>query len=303
MHPRAAGSKRSVIGYLQETSESISSEIKEIINTFGIENVGIITFKDIAKFGPILGLDIEHFGGLRGTNILEDKRVLIIIGSWLPIPPSDSKSEDEEKLEDDKKKQKLEDLLWNYFLVKIKDLPYTETYASAPEMTIDKYKDIDLAKARITVEKQYRDSKSIADVAELNPISMINMLFFAESYQAYHRTRGLRDNKLIFSYGWFPEPEMLLNKSVKEPFFEYDLRKEFAIEKIFSKEELDGVLKPYKDVMNKWKPLILDLDNKGKDNTEIARTHHIWSGPGKGPNPNLIKEIREKIHNKFKEEK
>jgi hypothetical protein len=48
--------------------------------------------------------------------------------------------------------------------------------------------------------------------------------------------------------------------------------------------------------------LILDLDNKGKSNTEIAKTHHIWSGPGKGPNPNLIKEIREKIHHKFKEE-
>ncbi len=301
MHPRAAGSKRSVIGYLQETSESISSEIKEIINTFGIENVGIITFKDIAKYGPILGLDIEHFGGLRGTNILEDKRVLIIIGSWLPIPPSDSESEDEEKSEDDKKKQRLEDLLWNYFLVKIKDLPHTDTNASAPEMTIDKYKNIDLAKAHITVEKRYRHSDSMADVAELNPISMINMMFFAETYQAYHRTRGLRNNKLIFSFGWFPEPKMLLNKSVKEPFFEYDLRDEFLIDKVLSKEELDGFLRPYKDVMNKWKPFIYDLEREPTNNTKIALDNDIWVGPGKGPNSKLVKEVREKMHNKFKE--
>jgi len=297
MHPRGAWSKNSVVDHLKETTETISNEIKEIINTFGVENVGIITFKNIAQYVKLLGIDIEYFGGLRGTNILEKKPVLIIIGAWLPIPPS------KQKLNEEEKKQGLENLLWEYFLLNFGDVSYNDSFVSAPQMIVDKYDKIKLATAHITVEKEYRESNNLASIAELNPISMINMQFFAESYQAYHRNRGLRDDKLIFSYGWFPEPEMLLNKTVKEPFFKYDLRNEFGIEKIFSKEELDGVLKPYKDVMNKWKPFILDLENEGKDNTEIAKTHHIWAGPGKGPNPNLIKEIREKIHNKFKEEK
>jgi len=296
MHPRGALSKSSVLKYQDETTKNISGEIKKIIEVFGIENVGIITFKDIAKHVKVLGIDIEYFGNLRGTNILEGKSVLIVIGAWLPIPPSKPKPEEE------KKKQGLESLIWNNFLIDIKDISYVEAFASAPQTVIDENKEVKLAEAHISIEKKFKDSDSMADITEMNPISMMNMQFYAEAYQAYHRNRGLRNNKIIFSFGWFPEPNMLLDKSVKEPFFKYDLRKEFSVEKIFSESDLDRILQPYKDIFNRWKSFILDIDDKSKSNTDIANKYKIWRGPAGGPNVPLIEEIRKNIHWKFKEE-
>jgi len=294
MHPRGALSKSSVLTYQDETTKNISAEIKKIIEVFGIENVGIITFKDIAKHVKVLGIDIEYFGNLRGTNILEGKSVLIVIGAWIPIPPSKPKSEEE------KKKQGLESLIWNNFLIDIKDISYVEAFASAPQTVIDKNKEVKLAEAHISIEKKFKNSDSMADITEMNPISMINMQFYAEAYQAYHRNRGLRNNKIIFSFGWFPEPEMLLDKSIKEPFFKYDLRDEFYIEKIFSEDDLDRILQPYKDIFNRWKSFILDIDDKSKSNTDIANKYKIWKGPAGGPNVHLIDGIRKKVHSKFK---
>lgn len=295
MHPRGAWSKTSVLGRPKTTEKSLSDEIKGIIEVFGIKNVGIITFKEIADKTRLLGIDIEYFGGLRGTNTLENKPVLIVIGTWLPFPP---------KLEvppDKKERECIENIVWEYFLVKLEKGEIKEVYATAPQIVYDKYGNIDLADAHISIDRKFIKSDRKADVAENNPISMMNMLFFSEIYQAYHRNRGLRDNKIIFTFGWFPEPEMLIDKSIKEPFFEYDLRREFAVEKVFNVKELDAILKSYRNIFNKWRALILDIDNPGKDNTEIANIHRIWRGPGEGPYPRLIGEIRDKIHKKFKE--
>jgi hypothetical protein len=292
MHPRASYSKSSVVDYHKETEKSTAYEIGEIIRVFGVENVGIVSFKDISITGKLLGLNIEHFGGLRGTNILEDKPVLIILGTWLPHPP----------IWDKKRKESINNMVWEYFLIKLNKDDIQEAFATAPQIVYDDFGDVDIAKAHITIDKNFVKSDSLADIAEKHPASMINMHFFSEVYQAYHRTRGLRNNRIIFAYGWFPEPEMLINKVIVKSFFRYNLRNEFDVKKEFKPEKLYEILEQSEDIFLSWKKLILDIDNGKKSNTDIANEYKIWGGSAQGPNTGLIKDMREKIHNKFKKE-
>lgn len=292
MHPSGAWSRSSVIDYLETTKEAIAKEIREIIEVFGIENIGIITFKEIAEIAELFGFDVEYFGNLRGTNKLSEKPVLIIIGTWLPPPPSWAGRKDEGG-------ESLDDLVWKIFLIKIDENDVKDASVTVPQIVYQEYKNLQLAKAHITVEKNFTESDNLAEVAEKNPVSMINLLFFSEIYQAYHRNRGLRWDRIIFSYGWFPEPEMLINEGEGEdPFIKYDLRGEFRIEKLFSFTELNEILDEHQDAFKKWRNLLLQIENT-KSNTEIARRNRIWRGPGQGPDNIAIEKIR-KVQEIFK---
>ncbi len=106
-----------------------------------------------------------------------------------------------------------------------------------------------------------------ADIVDEFPISMINTIWFDEIYQAFHRNRGLRYQRIIFSYAWFPEPNMTMQKEngsmVPELLTRYNLRKDFpstndmiqlkddathepSIKKVMDEEEKKKIFDTYK---------------------------------------------------------
>ena len=56
--------------------------LKRIIDIYGPGNVGLITFKEILKPKYKELFDIKYFGNLRSSNIFEDRRVLIVLGTY-----------------------------------------------------------------------------------------------------------------------------------------------------------------------------------------------------------------------------
>jgi len=216
--------------------------MKNIMDIYGKNNVGIITFKEFGSIVKSFGFDVEYYGNLRGTNVLEDKPVLVLIGSYLPIIARKNATDDKAD------KEYYEDLLSKHFLLKIEESDLVSIGIEAPEEVSEKYR-YGLAKA-----KAYKYmGKTIKEVSPTkageiykNPAEALNIfLWFDEIYQALHRNRGLRYPRTIFAYCWFPEPGAKIfttdnkgNVTVSEigklRLFHHDIRSEFEsnIEKI-----------------------------------------------------------------------
>jgi hypothetical protein len=212
-----------------------------------------------------MNFDVEYYGGLRGTNRLENKLVLVIIGTWLPLPPSwnDKKY--------DKEKDYIDKLVEKYFLIKLKPENVITAKIGAPIPVEVDHPDLyrnEKSKSRITIsiESKFKTnnidkildillkyhSLPDADKVEQFPISAINTIWFDEIYQAFHRNRGLRYPRIIFCYGWYPEQKMMIKFDktwMPEGFFKYNLRKEFpsTIKIIEGKTPIEAVEDKEKD--------------------------------------------------------
>jgi hypothetical protein len=318
MRPRGAWPRASIIGSWESKSkEWISRDMRAIMDVFGSGNVGVISFKDLCEEGQVLGADFEYFGGLRGSNILEDKPVLVIIGGWFPpipswkIPPENRKANQET----------LDNLVRKYFLKNITKDDSKDAFVGAPSSIETSHEFLLKGIAHLTTDKQISKGKAPADIVEAIPISMINTMYFDEMYQAFHRNRGLRYPRIIFVYGWFPEPDAVYhfrdasedNERRVEQFIDYKLRWEFGenIEKIENESIED---EPYKNGLlffdwlatqySQGKVLrILREFEKGercKSPTDLANLYKIWEGPAGGINNKLVKDFK-RIYEEMKE--
>ena len=220
------------------TSKWLSEHMNLIMRIYGSKNVGIITFSDYAEICTAFGLEVEYFGNLRGSNILEHKPVLVIIGTYLPkIASWDSR-----KVND--KDEYFEDLIRKYFLIEAKQEDLKTIQIGAPTEVEESFP-YKLARiyAYTYTGKIGTLYKTPGDLVVKDPAESLNVTgWFDEMYQAFHRNRGLRYPRIIFSYGWFPEPKAIIihNEKVVGELsqFENNLREEFGdnIKKIPDKD-------------------------------------------------------------------
>lgn len=217
--------------------EWLSRDMNQFMDIFGRGNVGIITYKEYAEVCKSFGFDVEYFGALRGTNLLEDKKVLVIVGAWFPPPPSwnvDDKDKDEDK-------DYLDDLVRQYFLKELEKDDVADAEISLPR-AIGKPYEFSLPAARHTTERQYQAGENLADKAANNPVTSINSLFWDDMYQTFHRNRPLRYPRIVIVYGWFPEPGAQYHGVEQEgrvvELINWNLREEFSgeVEKIRNRD-------------------------------------------------------------------
>jgi hypothetical protein len=228
----------------------LATHMKFIMRVFGRNNVGIITYKDLAEFPKAVGYDVEFYGNLRGTNILENKPVLVIIGSYLPVVPSWIAK----KKGTYKSNQKYyEDILSEYFLLDVNEDNLKSVKVEAPEVVSKKY---DFSLGKVYSYMYVGDTGKMIDTpgdnVAVKPSEMlINLMWYDEIYQAFHRNRPLinrpsKGEKIIFAYCWFPEPkasvymtdkdgEIIGDKISELSLIDYNIRDEFnQIKKIIN---------------------------------------------------------------------
>jgi hypothetical protein len=245
----------------KRTKEWLTVHMKIIMNIFGRNNVGIITFKELGDFPKALGYDIEYYGSLRGTNILEDNPVLVLIGSYSPIVASwhaNAKSEIKEK-------EYFDELLSKYLFLEVNENNLISVGVEAPRGISGKHK-YNLAKvyAYQYIGKIGKLYGTFGDEIVKRPAEALTTLFwYDEIYQAFHRNRGLLKEKIIFAYCWFPEPKATIfatddkgnitgNRIGNLKLFDHDIRKECYIDKIDN------------DIVNEFFALLIEIEHLGK---------------------------------------
>ena len=243
MHPEHVMPKVSftVSKNWNHTQKWLTSDMKLIMDIFGRNNVGIITFKALGDFPKALGYNVECYGNLRGLNILENKPVLVIIGSYIPVPPSWHPY----FKKDIQEKEGFDELLSKYFLLEVNEDNLYSVRVEAPNIVSSRY-DYRLAKAYAYQYDGEIGNLLGTDGDEIvkHPAEALTTLFwYDEIYQAFHRNRGLRYPRIIFAYCWFPEPSASLyatdsaGKITDEPMgnlslFNHNLRDEFKVDKV-----------------------------------------------------------------------
>jgi hypothetical protein len=202
--------------------------INKIRDIYGEENVGIITYKKIAiePFFRLLGINIQHFGGLRSSNLFKDKKVLVVLGTFF-------ESEDDildlvEKIfdiqgkdiiiEELENKKIMDELIEEMKIITNKKPKTTNEYDTILEpkrrrrftdskdwiYDNDWYLDGYQVPNNITSKDQFDMIKH-----RIYPVEWIQRAIWDdEMYQAFHRNRGLLNERVIFTYCWFP-PKIL----------------------------------------------------------------------------------------------
>jgi hypothetical protein len=265
MHPGGCWTRRSLTEFKDNTWQWLLEDLKELRDIFGDANIGIITFKNLSWLFEAMNFDVEYFGGLRGSNKLENKEVLVVIGAWVPLPPS---WVEEDKNSTDDEKDYIDDLVEKYTLRKITKKDVKEVKIGAPQrieilfrQLYNSYK----SKARIRasidnklfIDDNWDKFVELTDANKVDeyPISVINTIWFDEMYQAFHRNRGLRYPRIIFSYAWFPEPRMLMrtedNLLIPERLIQYNLKNEFpsSHDAIEPREAIEFLDHPIRKIM------------------------------------------------------
>ncbi len=324
MHPKGAWPKRSFIEMKDTTWPWLLDDLHQLRKIFGDANIGVITHKELSWLFESMNFDVEYYGNLRGTNKLENKLVLIIIGAWIPFPPSWT----DDNYQPDR--DYIDTLIRKYFLIDIKEDDVIEARLGAPPLVESAFPDIykppdSKARIRISIDSKLLTRPGLGDlvryknadfVAEF-PLISVNTIWFDEIYQAFHRNRGLRYPRIIFSYAWFPEPKMvMLTKQNWIPIFalNYNLRKEFkpmkevgdrivtfndSIRKVISEEVKDRLFEFYRRyekgglMQDLMKQIELDVNVD-----EIQKKFKIHKkGEGRGANTKPITELKNTYKN------
>jgi hypothetical protein len=331
MHPKGAWPKVSFTKEKDTTWPWLLEDLHQLRRIFGDANIGIITRKELSWLFESMNFDVEYYGNLRGTNKLEKKLVLVIIGTWLPIPPS----WEDDKKSFDKNKDYIDYLAKKYFLTEIKkEKDVMEVRVGAPLDIEGDFPQIyaspdSKARVRMTIESKINTPKGMtnylatkyADKVDEFPLSMINTIWFDEIYQAFHRNRGLRYPRIIFAYAWFPEPKMTMRCGegflAPELLTSYDLRNEFkstkdvpetrlieqdSVRKVMRKEEKEEIFNRYRQqykgglIQELMKHIELDANV-----SDIVREFKIHTkGEKRGAYTKPITELK-KAYNKVKE--
>lgn len=293
MRPTEHMPKSSFIGkksYWERSKKWLKEHMSLIKKTFGTHRVGIITYEEYADICEGFGFDVEHFGSLRGTNILEDKPVLVIVGTYSPpLTFWDSKKLNVEYERD----EYFEDLIRKYFLIDLSEDDIPTVGYGAPEDVEDNYR-YRLARRKGYSDKLANPSKisSPGDMVDANPIMALNTIWYDEMYQAFHRNRGLLYDKIIFAYCWFPEPSAIVLTTKKRgrrivvtderigrlEFFPHNVREEFTIDKI-SDESSIGFFYGLREIEKRGLiEKIIDYieDHPNANSDEIVDEFHVY---------------------------
>jgi len=347
MRPGGCWPKRSFTEYKDSTWEWLLTDLKELRRIFGDANIGIITYKELSWLFEAMNFDVEYFGGLRGTNKLENKLVLVIVGTWVPLPPSWIKDKDEIKEEeesdeedeiiadekeisdiDKKKKDYIDKLAEKYFLIKITPNDVIEAKVGTQLLVEINYPELygavdSKSRLPIFIDSQLKSKEGVerylglsdADKVIACPIVMINNIWFDEIYQAIHRNRGLRYPRIIFSYAWFPERQMMVKYNkfwIPDLSFSHNLRYEFpsttklvegeSIKKVKNVDDKEKVFSHYRQ---KYKGGLMqelmkhvELDEDVSDIVQEFKIH--TKGKKRGAYTPPITELK-KTYNKVKQ--
>ncbi len=206
----------------------LPKHIQHIKEIYGEENIGIITFKKIAKSGyvSLLGYEIQYFGGLRSSNSFKDKKALIVLGTF--FESKDNIFEYLEKIfdihdksiivEERETKKLIEKIFSNTGSISKRSIPSlydqilepkrrkrftnAQDFIYDPSFYLEGY--IPPTGPNISQQDQYDMIQH-----QIYPVEWIQQVIWDEEmYQAFHRNRGLLNDRVIFAYCWFP-PEII----------------------------------------------------------------------------------------------
>lgn len=271
MYPKSAHPKVNFTDsrYNVGTMEWVNSDLKNIISIFGPENVGVITYKELTSDNVVTnreefsGIEAMHYGNLLGSNSLEGRKVLVILGSY-DIPRKQVADEinkhyltffDEDNITDAKELMELCD-------------PSSGEYVEGPwqKDNEDGYRGL--------WEKDGYDPEIFS-----LPWLMAKAHGLNEVYQASHRSRFLINDVIIFAYCHLPDAvfnEAPIIKVYKD-----------GTGTLFG-ELRDKHYTPRTD-MNKVGAIVKDLD-EGLRPTNICRKYRIREDGARG-NMRGMKEI------------
>lgn len=275
MNPKSAHPKVNFTDprYKDSTLEGVNSDLKNIISIFGPENVGVITYKELTYDNVVTnreefsGLEAMHYGNLLGSNSLEGRKVLVILGSY-DIPRKQVADEinkhyltffDEDNISDAKELMELCD-------------PSSGEYVEGPwqKDKEDGYRGL--------WEKDGSDPEMF-----YLPWQMAKAYGLNEVYQALHRSRFLINDVIIFAYCHLPDAvfnEAPIIKVYRD-----------GTEKLFG-ELRDKHYKPRTD-LNKVGAIVKDLD-EGLSPTNICRKYKLrGKGAGGSLKTKAVKGMRE----------
>jgi len=252
-------------------------------------------------------LETEYFGNLRSSNRLEDKKVLVILGTY--SISLDAARDVAKKLFDLSDEEVMR--------IKTEAEELAECYERGGEQMIDAWNveefapDLaekwregaefahDYRKKRIAppygerrlfgrfsifggIDKEQQKSKGPKPLPRyyMSVAQTIQRLIWgSERYQAYHRNRGLLYDRIIISYGVVPQ-QIYNEFDVKELPNRRPLKKQFN--EWEQHEKADAMMRG----------LTKDLAN-GLSNTKIANKYRIWRTDGKrGPDSRAVKALR-----------
>jgi len=307
-HPKVnfvLNQKKDNFNYVQETLKWLPNDLNKIRDIFGEKNIGIITFKEIAEQCRKLGFDVEYYKNLRSKNIFKDKPVLIIIGHFFP---PQFEEEDSYTKEGNIKKKGLHEEVEKWFLrekdsyhpIDIREFiekKYKFPSYEAKKNLMDLWKEVFWGKSAPRRHVDQPGKKIIfrkEDPIKLRPVNTIQELFDEEIYQAIHRNRGLKKDRIIFAYCWIPHrfhmPGRITAKNL------YKLREEFTIVEIDKVQEpafFEMLKDRYGDTKLIIKRMIDDIE-RGKPKSWIAKQYGIMAGPGKGLDSKYAQDIIDK---------
>ena len=192
--------KKSFIEKYKNIKEWLTEDMKNIMDIFGAENVGVIGFKDFLDIPRTVGIKALSYGDLRSSNALEDVRVVVILGTFYGT------------------KEQIHEQIYQLFYFDDMDNIMEKTEEEDDFRTVYVTEGYGPESHSILMEKQRRyfyDKYPIDDIGELEigergdyytvkPVQWIqDAIWNNEIYQAIHRNRGLRKDRTIFVYGWF----------------------------------------------------------------------------------------------------
>jgi hypothetical protein len=280
--------------------------LKKIRDIYSEENIGIVTFKIIAgsDYIKLLGLDLQYFGGLRSSNIFKDKRVIIVIGTFF------EKKEDIfdliEKLFDEHDRGMILEEFENEKIMSklLKDVGIISKTSSKEPTLYDKVLKIKKRRRFTDVKDWVYDNKWYLEGYKvpkrifaqdhedmikyvIYPVELIQRsIWDDEMYQAFHRNRGLLNERIIFAYCWFPpkilrefKVENVKNEKEEEEKFWNKLEKQEEKRKLMESfiKDMDELVKKNRVSLKDIKEVISNPKKRLGIITELAKKYKMYN--------------------------
>jgi hypothetical protein len=237
------------------TMQWVKSDLKQIYQIFGSENVGIITYKDllaeniIMKRTEFLGFEAMSYGDLLGSNSFDGKKVLVVLGTY-DIP-----------------REEVVDEIYKHYLLnyEINSITDAKTMKESHDSSSGDLNSGPWGLDGEDFTDGYRALWGTKEPNERLPYMISSARGANEIYQALHRSRFLTNDVIIFAYCHLPGKvltEAQINRVGKR-----DTDGLFML----LKEKYDG--KPRTD-MAKVSSIVNDID-AGLSPTNICKKYKI----------------------------
>jgi hypothetical protein len=235
-HPKANFTKKQ---YLEYTITWLPDHLNKIRGIFGEENVGIITFQELAEGSRTLGYNTEYYGNLRSKNVFENTPVLVVLGHFFPSdaeldPQGNPKISDVKRMIDE---WFLRDKT-TYSLIELKDYyEHSNLNKERWQRLMKRY--LGSIYSRRLLDEPGKTQFNPSDKLQIEPVQTIQDYFDDEIYQAIHRNRGLQNKRIIFVYCWIPPYIKQIPGQYQKVFSQplYRVWNEFDVRDIMKQEE------------------------------------------------------------------